>query len=264
MSSTSRHHPAVRAISFLLALALLAGLVVAAFASLFTSDPHNKTKILYAWNWDAVWKYRQIYWDGWLTTVAIAAIALPLSCLAGVLLATARRAPWLPLRQAAQILVELTRGTPLLVQILIYWYVIGTPLGIQNRYLAGPLVLAAFSGAYISEIVRAGIESVGLSQLESARAIGLTRGQTYRHIIFPQALRQMLPSLAGQFVSLVKDSSLLSVIALQEFTKAAESSTSFDFAFFESYLTLAVGYLIITLPISLWTQRLERTMRYDT
>ena len=90
------------------------------------------------------------------------------------------------------------RGTPLLVQILIFFYVVADAIGVGNRYLVGVLTLAFFSGAYISEIIRAGIESVGQSQLESARAIGLTPAQTYRHVIFPQALRQTLPPLAGQ------------------------------------------------------------------
>ena len=126
------------------------------------------------------------------------------------------------------------------------------------------LTLSFFSGAYISEIIRAGIESVGKSQLESARAIGLTRSQTYRYVIFPQALRQTLPPLAGQFVSLIKDSSLLSIIAITEFTWSAQAVNARTFSTLESYLPLAFGYLILTLPISLWTRRLERQHKYET
>jgi len=150
------------------------------------------------------------------------------------------------------------------VQIYLYFYVFANALQIHNRYLVGPLILAAFTGAYISEIIRSGIEGVGRSQLESARAIGLTTRQTYRHVIFPQAIRQILPALAGQFVSLVKDSSLLSVIAIAELTKAAGDVNSFTFAPFESYLPLAVGYLVITVPLSLWTQSLEQRAKFDT
>ena len=100
--------------------------------------------------------------------------------------------------------------------------------------------------------------------MESARAIGLTTAQTYRHGIFPQAIRQILPALAGQFVSLVKDSSLLSIIALNEFTQAGTNVNAYTASPFEAYLPLAVGYLIITLPISLWTQRLESRRKFDT
>ena len=134
----------------------------------------------------------------------------------------------------------------------------------KNRLIAGSLILSLFEGAYISEIVRAGIESVGQSQLESARAIGLTSPQTYRYIIFPQALRQMLPSLAGQFVSIVKDSSLLSVVGLAELSRSASDVATSTFTNFECYLLISAGYLIITLPISLWSKRLEHRLRYET
>ena len=100
--------------------------------------------------------------------------------------------------------------------------------------------------------------------MESARAIGLSRAQTYRHVIFPQAIRQILPPLAGQCASIIKDSSLLSVLGLGEFTQAAGEVNSFTYSAFESYLPVALGYLVLTLPISLWTQRLENRARFET
>jgi polar amino acid transport system permease protein len=214
--------------------------------------------------WSSVYQYRALFWQGWLTTVGISIAALVLSAVIGLLSALARRSRFLPLRYGAAIYVELVRGTPLLVQILIFFYVVADAFGVSNRYLVGVLTLAFFSGAYIAEIIRAGIESVGKSQLESARAIGLTRAQTYRHVIFPQALRQTLPPLAGQFVSLVKDSSLLSIIGISELTLNARSVNSMTFSALESYLPLAAGYLILTLPISLWTRHLENRHRFDT
>jgi len=156
------------------------------------------------------------------------------------------------------------RGTPLLVQILIFFYVVADAFGVKDRYLVGVLTLSFFSGAYLSEIIRAGIESVGKSQIESAKAIGLTRSQTFRFVIFPQALRQTLPPLAGQFVSLIKDSSLLSIISISELTLNAQEVNSYTFSTLESYLPLAAGYLILTLPISLWTRYLERKHAYET
>ena len=126
------------------------------------------------------------------------------------------------------------------------------------------LALSLNYGAYMSEIIRAGIESVGESQLESARAIGFTRSQTYRYVIFPQALRLTLPPMAGQLVSLIKDSSLLSIIAVNEFTQSARDVNSATYSTLESYLPLAFGYLILTLPISIWTHRLEQRMRFET
>src|SRR6185436_6990545 len=190
--------------------------------------------------------------------------AIPLSIALGLAFALARRSPLLPLRDFARIYVELTRGTPLLVQIFFYWYIFGQQLSRDFRFLAGALILALFSGAYISEIIRAGIESVSQSQLESARASGFTRRQTYLYVIFPQAIRQILPPLAGQFASIIKDSSLLSVLGIAEFSLAASQVNAFTYSTFESYLPVVVGYLILTLPISLWTQSLERRARFET
>lgn len=214
--------------------------------------------------WSAIAPYQALFWRGWLCTIAISAAALGLSLLIGLVVALARRSQVLVVRYAARIYVELIRGTPLLVQILIFFYVVAGAFHLDNRYVAGVLILSCFSGAYIAEIIRAGIESVGRSQLESARAIGLTRAQIYCYVIFPQALRQTLPPLAGQFASLVKDSSLLSIISLNEFTFNAENINATTYATLESYLPLAVGYLILTLPISLWTRHLEERHRFET
>ena len=234
-------------------LAVLSALLYLAFS-----------QIAYHWNWSGVWVYRARFWQGWLTTLGLSAAALVLSTLIGVAAALARRASFLPVRQLGMIYVELIRGTPLLVQILIFFYVVANAFGLHQRELAGVLILSLFAGAYISEIVRSGIESIGASQLESARAIGLTRPQIYRHVIFPQAFRQMLPPLAGQFVSLVKDSSLLSIISIGEFTLNAQQVNSYTYSTLESYLPLAAGYLVVTLPLSLLTRLLERRFRYET
>lgn len=245
--------PIWRAFSFLTAFALLAGLCAGAFALL---DYH--------WNWAQAASYWRLFWDGWLTTVWISALAIPLSCLVGLVLALARRAPIAPVRDMVRIFVELTRGTPLLVQLFIYWYAFGEKLSTDWRLVAGALTLSFFEGAYISEIFRAGIENVGSSQLETARALGFSRVQTYRYVIFPLALRQSLPPLAGQFASIIKDSSLLSVLGIAEFSLAATQTNSITYTTFEIYLPVALGYLILTLPISLWTQRLEQRARFET
>jgi len=214
--------------------------------------------------WRAVANYRRMFIDGWFVTVEIAVCSLVLSTFIGLLLAALRRSPILPLHYAGRIYVETVRGTPLLVQILCLYYGIFHQVGIDNRYVSGVLILSGFSGAYISEVIRAGLESIGQSQLESARAIGLTRAQTYRYVIFPQAIRQILPPLAGQFADLIKNSSLLSVIALNELTQNAQIVGENTFSKLESYIPLAAGYLILTLPISLWTQWLEKKHKFET
>jgi polar amino acid transport system permease protein len=216
------------------------------------------------WDWESVGGYWQLFLSGWWTTVGVSLAALLLSTLFGAGLALAQRAEFLPLRYMAKVWVEVIRGTPLLVQIYVLFYIVADAVRLENRAVAGVLILSVFSGAYLAEVFRAGIESVGRSQLESALAIGLTRAQTYRFVILPQALRSVLPSLAGQFVSLIKDSSLLSIIGLNEFTQNARNVASYTYSNFESYLLLAAGYLLLTLPISLWTRRMERRFRYAT
>ena len=242
--------------------ALLNGALVLLFAgALFYFSCRH---LDYHWNWGAVYQYRAHFIAGWWMTIAISFASLALSTFMGLAFALGQRSRLLPLRYFSRLYVELIRGTPLLVQILIFFYVIADAFHVENRYFVGILTLSIFSGAYITEIIRAGIESVGKSQIESAQAIGLTGSQIYRYVIFPQALRQALPPLAGQLVSLVKDSSLLSIISISEFTFNAKAVNSSTFSTLECYLPLAAGYLLLTLPISLATRRLEKRMKYET
>lgn len=240
-----------QAVSWCLVALLAAGLFSFAF-----------TQLHYGWNWEAIWVYRAKFVQGWLVTLVISVISLATSLLIGVITALARRSILLPLRYAAALYVEAIRGTPLLVQILILFYVVANAFGVENRYLVGILALSLFAGAYLAEMIRAGIESIRDSQLESARAIGLTPAQTYRYVVLPQVVRQLVPPLAGQFASIIKDSSLLSIIAVSEFTLNAQEVNAFTYSTLESYLPLAVGYLLLTLPISLLGRVLERRFRF--
>jgi polar amino acid transport system permease protein len=166
-------------------------------------------------------------------------------------------------RELAELYVETFRGTPLLVQIYIFYFCIAAAVRFDNAVIIGIITLAFFSGAYISEMVRAGIESIDKGQIEAAKSTGLDYWQTMRHVIFPQALRRIIPPVTGQFVSLIKDSSLLSVISVRELTKASEVINATTYKTFEAYLPLAVLYLLLTYPLSQLTQRLERKLRYD-
>ena len=223
-------------------------------------------KLSYNWNWESVWDYRNALFSGWLMTLGVTALALVLSTIGGFVMALGQRSAFLPLRYFVKVLVEMVRCTPLLVLILLVWYGFCTVFQIGNeyRYAAGIGILTLFESAYISEIFRAGIEGVGQSQIESARAIGFTKVQTYRYVIIPQAIRQVLPPLVGQLVSLIKDSSLLSYIAIKEFTFSAQQVNSTTYSTLEAYLPLAVGYLCLTVPISLWSRWLERRFKYET
>lgn len=215
-------------------------------------------------NWEQVWGYRVTFLNGWASTIGISAAALLLSTLIGALTALARRSSFLPLRYTAAAYVETVRGLPLVVLVLFGFYGIANAVGWNDRVSVGIVILSLFSGAYIAEIIRAGIESVGRSQWDSARAIGLTSSQTYRFVIFPQVLRQILPPVAGQFSSLIKDSSLLYIIGIPELTFAANQINSATYSTFESFVPLGICYLVLTLPVSLWTKYLESKVRYET
>ncbi len=218
----------------------------------------------YRWNWEGVRQRSGVFLGGWGLTVLISIISLTTALLLGSLIALATRSRILILRSLAKIYVEVIRGSPLLVQLLFGWYVLFHGAAGVWRLPVGILVLAVFSSAYLSEIIRSGLQSVGKSQWDSARAIGLTTAQTYRHIVLPQALRVMLSPLVGQFANLIKDSSLLSIIAIGEFTFQAQQIDANTFSPFEVYLPLALGYLILTVPMGLWSRWLEKHAHYDS
>jgi polar amino acid transport system permease protein len=217
-----------------------------------------------AWDWALLGPYWRLYLEGWRVTLELAGVSLLSSAAIGAVLAVGSRSRILPVRYTALATIQLIRSTPFLVQIYILFYIVAEAVQLQNRFIAGVLALSIFSGAYLAEILRAGIEGVGQSQRESAAAIGLTRLQTYRYVILPQALRTSLPALAGQFVSLIKDSSLLSIIGLNELTQNARNVASYTYSNFESYLLLAAGYCLLTLPLSWGTRQLENRLRYET
>lgn len=218
----------------------------------------------YSFAWGTIWEYRGNFLRGYGTTLVISLGALGLSLLLGILFGLGQKSSFLPLRYLSLFYVELIRGTPLLVQILIFFYVIANALGFNNRFAAGIMVMALFSGAYIAEIIRGGVESIGNSQHETARSLGFTPRQTYLYVIFPQMITRILPALAGQLASLIKDSSLLSVIAIREFTMAAREMNANTFSTMEAYIPLAIGYLLLTLPISRVTRYLEGRFRYES
>lgn len=222
------------------------------------------SRLGYRFAWDTIYEYRMNFLKGYGMTLLISLFALVLSMLLGILFGLGQGSPFLPYRYLSLFYVELVRGTPLLVQILIFFYVIANAAGLNNRFVVGVLVMALFSGAYIAEIIRGGVESIGESQRETARSLGFSPFQTYRYVIFPQVITRILPSLAGQLASLIKDSSLLSVIAIKEFTMAAREMNANTFSTMEAYVPLALGYLFLTLPISRLTRILERRFSYET
>jgi len=215
----------------------------------------------YDFHWGSVLAYKQKFIDGFLMTIVISFFALILSFVIGVFFAYGQNSKFILLRFFSRFYIEVIRGTPLLVQLLIFFYVFAHNLGLDNRYVAGVVILALFSGAYVSEIVRAAVQSIGTEQFEIARSLAMSNYQMYRHIIFPQAFKIMLPSLAGQFASIIKDSSLLSIISISEFTMNAQEVNAYTYSTLESYIPLAIGYLALTYPISYYANRLEKNIK---
>lgn len=213
--------------------------------------------------WKDIWRYREVFWYGWLETILISLAALLGSSMLGIAIALARRSRLIGVRALSLLFIEVIRGTPLLVQVLFFFYVVAQGIGLESRLLTGVLILSLFSSATIAEMVRGAIEVIPGSQRESAKAIGLTNLQMYRYVIAPQALRHLLPSLTGQFAAIIKDSSLLSVIGLSEFTLAAEQVNAVTYHTLESFFPLAIGYLLLTLPVSLGSRWLEKKLRYE-
>jgi polar amino acid transport system permease protein len=214
------------------------------------------------------WKAGLLMIGLWIT-LKISVLATILGVLIGVISGLMRISDNPALRWTAIIYVELIRGSPLMVQILIWYFVLGTLINdLLSAYGLGQIPalwygvasLACFAGAYVSEIVRAGIQSIHRGQTEAARSLGMTYAQSMRYIILPQAMRRILPPLAGQFISLIKDSSLLGIIAIRELTKAAREAVTATLQPFEVYILLGLLYLVLTFTLSMYVQHLERRM----
>lgn len=189
-------------------------------------------------------------------TLRLALPAIVLGFLLGTAIALARlaRAPWLNL--PARIYVEFFRGVPLVMVIFWFWFIVPALLGRSlPEYSVALTAFVAFEAAYLAEIVRAGIQSVPRGQIGAATATGLARAPMMRHVILPQALRNMIPALVTQFIVLLKDTSLASIIGYVDLTKAAQIVNNREIRPFELYLFIAVVYWLISYGMSLCARR---------
>ncbi len=209
--------------------------------------------------------------QGMWITLKVSLYAIVFGILIGLMGGIARLSSNPALKWAAITYVEIIRGSPLLVQIFIWYFVFATLVNnVLMRYnfqeipalYYGVAALACFTGAYVTEIVRAGIQSIHRGQSEASRSLGMTYAQSMYHVILPQAMRRILPPLAGQFISLVKDSSLLGMIAIRELTKATREAITVSLQPYEFWFVCAIMYLVLTFALSMFVQHLER--RYET
>jgi polar amino acid transport system permease protein len=224
----------------------------------------------YHWQWYRVPRYFFTLTDagftagpllkGLMVTFRITGVSLVLAFAIGLLTALFRLSRSFSARALARAYLELIRNTPLLIQLFVLYFVISPIVGI-GAFPSAVLALSLFEGAYISEIFRSGIESIPKGQWEASLSSGLSTLEAYRHVILPQAVRRILPPLTGQAVSLVKDSALVSTIAIYDLTMQGQAIVAETFLVFEVWFTVAAVYLAITISLSTLVHEMERRMK---
>ncbi|THF85809.1 amino acid ABC transporter permease [Deinococcus sp. KSM4-11] len=213
-------------------------------------------------DFNLIWQNIPYLLQGAAMTLKITALALVFGVLLGTLVALARLSPLRWLAGLALAYIELIRGTPMLVQIFLIFF--GLPQLLQhpiNEFAAGVIAFSINSSAYVAEIVRSGIQSIARGQTEASLSLGFTPTDTLRYIVLPQAFRRVVPPLVNEAISLLKNSSLLSAIAIVELTRAAQLVSSRTFRPFEMFLAISVMYLIMTLTLSFIANRIENRWR---
>lgn len=237
------------------------------------------------WLFYEVWA-NQIYADVMSTlvqgigvTIAVTVIAYTSACVLGLLLALAGMSRFIVLRQCARFYIEVVRGIPIMVLLLYIAFAAAPAFVIAVNWLGGwfgldpwrtrdfPLIARAVIAltiaysAFLAEVFRAGLLSVEAGQIEAAKALGLNGWQRFRHIIFPQAFRTILPPLGNDFIAMVKDSSLVSVLGVSDITQLGKVMAAGNFRYFETYNVVALVYLTMTIALSLILRRLEQRLR---
>ena len=201
---------------------------------------------------------------GAVITVKITAMSVALGIVIGLFAGIARICRVKPLRWSSAVYVDFFRGTPLLVQIFLFYFAVPVITGQRiDPYVAAVGSCGINSGAYIAEIVRAGIQSIDEGQMEAGRSLGMTWTQTMRYVIVPQAMKRVIPPLGNEFIALLKDSSLVSVIGFEELTRRGQLIIAKTYGSLEIWFSVAIIYLAMTLTISRFVAFLERRYNPD-
>lgn len=216
-------------------------------------------------NWKAALDSIPILNKAALLTLELTAGAVAIGVIIGLFMALARLSKTKIVRAAAIGYIDFFRGTPLLVQIFLVYFLIPRILHWETlpddyQYFAGIIAMGLNSGAYIAEIFRAGIQSIDRGQTEAARSLGMTHSQAMRYVILPQAFKRVIPPLGNEFIALLKDSSLLSIIAIQELFYSGKIIAGRTFQPIPMYISVALYYLIMTQLISQWVSYMERRL----
>ena len=214
-------------------------------------------------------------WHGLEVTLVLTVLALILGSVIGIIIAlmctsnfrpfgrmkSGKLAKFNPLASLGKLYVDIIRGTPLLVQLLIMYYVVFGSYQFMPKIFVAAVAFGINSGAYIAEIIRGGIESINSGQVEAARSLGLSRWQTMRYIILPQALKQSLPSLISEGISLLKETSVVGWIGMNDLMRGADNIRFQTATAFESLFAAAMIYLALTTLFTWVMNRVERRLK---
>jgi len=226
-------------------------------------------------NWGKKWEvflstmeseyFQQLLVDGFFNTIKVAVLGLIIGILIGTLIAVVKVAPKYKrslrfLDKICSVYVAIFRGTPMVVQLLLAYYVLLPTLGVKNvdSLTVGIIVFGMNSGAYVSEIMRGGINSVDAGQMEAGRAVGLSYATTMVKIVIPQAIKNILPTLGNEFITLIKETSVLSFITVYDLYTALSAIGSKNYEKMVPYLVMAVIYIVLVLLITLLVKLIEK------
>ena len=201
--------------------------------------------------------------SGAAITIEITALSVFFGMLIGIVVALIRLSGVKVLRWLGNVYVDFIRGTPLLIQIFLVYFALPSIIGHRvDAFFAAISACSINSGAYVAEVFRGGIQSIDIGQMEAGRSLGMTWWQTMRYIILPQAFKRIIPPLGNEFIAMLKDSSLVSVIGFEELTRRGQLIIARTYASFEIWMAVAIIYLILTFTVARLTGLLER--KFDT
>ena len=207
-------------------------------------------------------KYIPMLLDGVKWTIILTLLAVSFGVLLGLITALMRMSRFKVISFIATCYIEVVRGTPIMVQLFLIYFGLPQVLGFNIPELISAVIALAFnSGAYVAEIIRAGIQAVDRGQTEASYSLGMNNTMTMRYIIIPQAIKNILPALVNEFITLIKESSVVSVIGLTELTRKATIISSITYKPFEPLIIIAGIYFIMTFSLSKFMGRIERRMK---
>ena len=220
---------------------------------------------------EAAFKYMDMFLEGLVCTVSLSAMTVLFGFMLALVLALMRMAKFKPLNWVAATYVEIFRATPLLVQLFIVYHVLLAGLDLPTwkifgfirfeRFIPGVIALSLNSGAYLSEIIRSGIQAVDIGQTEAARSLGLTKGMTMRKVVLPQAVKNILPALGNEFVTIIKETSLASTFFVGDLMTAYLTVKGVTYLAFESLIIVGAIYFILTFTLSKLVGAYERRLK---